>query len=187
MQKMAEHICPWWLGYWLVNPFRKFIHDPVAILSPYVKEGMQVMDIGSGMGYFSLPLAKMVGEKGRVHCVDVQPQMLKRLEKRALKKGLRQRLLLHLVSTKRLDMHEYRGQIDFVLAFAVVHEVPDKEAFLKTLYSMLKRQGLFLFAEPKKRTTQTYFTSALDLCRHLGFSVIKNPEINNSFAALLQK
>ena len=47
---MARHICPWWLGYFLVSPLRKLMQNPGSILTPYVKRGMQVMDVGSGMG-----------------------------------------------------------------------------------------------------------------------------------------
>ena len=80
---MAEHVCPVWVGYLLASPLRKIFQNPDKILSAYVKEGMKVLDIGCAMGFFSLPMARMVGSGGKVICVDIQPNMLSSLKKRA--------------------------------------------------------------------------------------------------------
>jgi len=56
---MAEKVIPWWMGYFLIIPLRKLKHDPIKILSPFIKEGFKIMDFGPGMGYFSLPMAQM--------------------------------------------------------------------------------------------------------------------------------
>jgi 2-polyprenyl-3-methyl-5-hydroxy-6-metoxy-1,4-benzoquinol methylase len=58
---MAEHVCPFWVGYLLLSPVRKLITNPDRILRPYVKPGMRVLDAGTAMGFFSLPLARAVG------------------------------------------------------------------------------------------------------------------------------
>jgi hypothetical protein len=55
-QNKKPHVCPWWIGYFLLIPWRQFIHDPKRILSPYVREGMTVLEVGPGMGYFTLTL-----------------------------------------------------------------------------------------------------------------------------------
>jgi len=60
---MAEKVCPVWVGYLLASPIRKLFQNPPKILSPYVENGMKVLDIGCVMGFFSLPLARMVGSK----------------------------------------------------------------------------------------------------------------------------
>jgi len=44
-----HHVCPWWMGYLLITPFRRFMQDPVKILSPFMKPGMTVLEIGPGM------------------------------------------------------------------------------------------------------------------------------------------
>ena len=67
---MAERVCPVWVGYFLTSPIRKLFQNPQKILSPYVENGMKVLDIGCG--FFSLPLAQMVGSKGKAISVDVQ-------------------------------------------------------------------------------------------------------------------
>jgi tRNA A58 N-methylase Trm61 len=52
----------------LVNPLRRLVHAPLALLRPYVKEGMTVLEPGPGMGFFTLDLARLVGPTGRVGC-----------------------------------------------------------------------------------------------------------------------
>ena len=73
---MSSRVCPFWLGYWLACPARRLIHDPRRMLGPLVKEGMAVLDVGPARGFFTLPLARMVGPSGKVVCVDVQERML---------------------------------------------------------------------------------------------------------------
>ena len=60
-------VCPWWLCFTFDNPLRRFFHDPYAILGPYVHPGDSVIDIGCGMGYFTIPLAKLAGPEGPCH------------------------------------------------------------------------------------------------------------------------
>ena len=79
------HVCPWWLAYTFDNPLRKIFHKPQKMLDPYVKAGMKVMDIGCGMGFFSIGMAKLVGDKGKIFSVDLQPKMLEVTEKAAEK------------------------------------------------------------------------------------------------------
>jgi len=49
-EEIMPHVCPWWSGYFIDNPLRRMLHDSKAILKPYVKPGMMVMDVGCGMG-----------------------------------------------------------------------------------------------------------------------------------------
>ena len=58
---MEKAECPRWFGYFLINPFRRFLENPRRILGPLVREGMTVLEPGCGMGYFTLPLGRMVG------------------------------------------------------------------------------------------------------------------------------
>lgn len=85
---MAHRVCPWWLGYLLVNPLRRLVQNPVALLQPYVAEGMTVLEPGPGMGFFTLDLARLVGPAGRVIAIELQPRMLEALRRRAQRAGL---------------------------------------------------------------------------------------------------
>jgi tRNA G46 methylase TrmB len=98
---MDKHVCPWYLGYLLASPLRRLFLNPEKILSTYVKEGMAVLEVGPGMGFFTLRLAKLVGETGQIICVDVQEKMLKNLRKRVDNAGLLWKSKLAYVQIRR--------------------------------------------------------------------------------------
>ena len=89
---MAHRVCPWWLGYFHIGPLRQWLQPAKKLLGPYIRPGMAVMDVGCGMGHFSLPMARMVGGDGRVVCVDIQQKMINSLRRRAKRAGLTARL-----------------------------------------------------------------------------------------------
>ena len=98
-----SHVCPWWsVPFTIDPPFRRLVHDPQKIVGPYVKPGMTVMDVGCGVGWFSIPMARMVGDQGKVIAVDLQPQMLDMLRRRAEKAGMADRIRLHHCQQDRL-------------------------------------------------------------------------------------
>lgn len=96
---------------------------------PYVHEGQTVFEPGPGMGYFTLELARLVGASGRVLAVDIQPKMLERLSRRASKAGLLERIHARLATADSMGLGEFAGSVDFTLAFAAVHELPDTSRF----------------------------------------------------------
>ena len=89
------HICPWWLGRVLDNPIRRLIHRPEKILCGYIERGQTVLDIGCGSGTFTLAMAKMVGDSGKVIAADVQDEMLPMVRKKAAKEGMETRIITH--------------------------------------------------------------------------------------------
>lgn len=183
---MNNHICPWWHGYFLANPLRKLFQDPFKILSPFINEGMHVIDIGSGMGYFSLPLAEMTDDKGKVICVDIQKQMLASLEKKAKQKKLFLRIETVLCNDNSLCIERWAGKIDFILAFAVVHEVMDKKDFFSQINKCLKNTtGKLLFAEPKGRVSKNDFSESIKIAEEAGLKFDYLININNAHSAIL--
>ena len=112
---MAQKVCPFWVGYLLLNPFRKLLENPDKILGQFVREGMIVLEPGCGMGYFTLPLAQMVGSKGRVVAVEIQQRMLSVLERRARKAGLLDRIELRHTGADGLGVDDLSGEVDFTV------------------------------------------------------------------------
>ncbi len=180
-------VCPAWVGYFLASPIRKLIHSPHTILSSYVKEGMTVLDIGCGMGFFSIPLAKMVGNTGKVICVDMQEKMLKGLAKRVQKAGVSTRIETRLCSQDTIGLQDLAEKIDFALAFAVVHEVPDPASFFAELFATMVPSGRVLLAEPKGRVSEEEFTNTLSMAQEQGFTMMKTLQILRSRSVLLGK
>ena len=184
---MAEHICPVWVGYLLASPVRKLFQNPRKMLRPYVNEGMKVMDIGCAMGFFSLPLAEMVGPNGKVICVDMQERMIRSLEKRAQKAGLSGRIKTLICHEDSLGLDDIKEKIDFALASAVVHEVSDAARFFSEIHKAMKPTGRLLVAEPKGHVSEKDFETTVSIAEQNGFTITDRPQIKRSRAVLLQK
>jgi ubiquinone/menaquinone biosynthesis C-methylase UbiE len=184
---MVKRVCPVWVGYLLASPVRKLFQNPERILGSYVEEGMKVVDIGCAMGFFSLPLARMVGSNGKVICVDVQEKMIRSLEKRARKAGLSSRVETRTCHPDSLCVDDLKEQIDFALASAVVHEVPDASRFFSEAYKVMKPTGRLLIVEPKGHVSKNAFDRTVSVAEQSGFRVKKNPQIPRSRSILLGK
>lgn len=183
---MNKSICPWWMGYILMSPLRKHMHDPNKILDNYIKPGMKVIDYGSAMGYFSLPMACMVGTTGKVYSFDIQDRMLQSLKKRAKKKKL-DSIIEEKNALKEESFTTLSNTADFALLFAVAHEVPDRQKLFNSLAGMLKTNGQLLFAEPAGHVSKNDFEDSISLAQNAGFSFIQSVNISKSNAALLTK
>ncbi len=165
------HVCPVWVGYLLASPIRRLFEKPEKILAPFVGKGMTVLDVGSAMGFFSLPMASMVGDSGHVICLDIQEKMLANLMKRASKKGLANRIEPRLTGSGGMGLEDLTGKVDFALASAVLHELPSQETFFAELFSAMKAGGKVLAAEPKGHVDGAAFARSLDFARAAGFEV----------------
>ena len=82
---------------------------------------------------------------------------------------------------------DLEGKIDFALAFAVVHEVPDAKRFFSEIHASLKHGGLFLFVEPTGHVTKEAFDRSVSLANAIGLSLRDSPVIRRSHAGLLVK
>jgi ubiquinone/menaquinone biosynthesis C-methylase UbiE len=184
---MPERPCPVWVGYFLASPLRKLLYNPERILSPFVSEGMTVLDIGCAMGFFSIPLARMVGPKGKVICVDVQEKMLETLMKRARKAGVADRIETRLINGETYRLDDLAGTVDFALVFAVLHEMPDTERFFGELYPALKPAGMVLAAEPSGHIVKEGFMLTVAAAQGQGFMVLKSLPIRRSLAVVMGK
>ena len=184
---MKHRVCPWWLGYWLLNPLRKMGQNPHELLSPYVHEGMTILEPGPGMGFFTLELARLAGRSGHVVAVDVQPKMIAKLKYRLAKEGMNGRVDARVTSAESMRLCDLRNKVDFSLAFAVVHEFPDAGRFFAEVAEASKPGALLLLAEPKVHVKRTAFEAELEGARKVGFEIKAWPGIRHSHAALLGK
>ena len=184
---MASRVCPAWVGYLLSNPLRRIFQDPYRILGPYVKAGMRVLDIGPGMGFFSLPLAEMVGPEGKVICIDIQEKMLRVLRRRAERRGLADRIQTRLNNESSLDLSDLHELIDVALAFAVVHEIPDKTHLFSEVCGALSANGKVLLVEPKAHVSELAFQETLAIAKETCLDPQAWPQIRGSRSVLLGK
>jgi ubiquinone/menaquinone biosynthesis C-methylase UbiE len=175
------------MGYVLANPLRKLYQDPVKIVSPYLKGGMAALEIGPGMGFFSLPMARIVGDKGRIYSVDMQERMLQTLRTRLAKKKLQHIVEPRLCSESSLEVKDLRDRIDFALAFAVVHEIPDRENLFREIHISLRQGGILLVSEPKEHVSEEAFEEFLSIAKRVGFVVSETLKIRGSRSVVMRK
>jgi ubiquinone/menaquinone biosynthesis C-methylase UbiE len=188
LQPSAPHsVCPWWLGPILANPVRRFFEKPERIVGPFVTPGMTVLEPGCGMGFFTLPLARLVGPSGRVVCVDLQPKMLDGLRRRARRAGVLERVETIVCSPTDLGIDSWAGKIDLAVAIHVVHELRDPAAFLAQLYRALRNDGTLLVSEPKGHVSPPAFEATIALAEGIGFRRSSRPVLTRSLGIVLQK
>lgn len=184
---MAERVCPWWLGYLLASPVRRLFENPEAVVGPHLRSGATALDVGCGMGFFSLPLAELVGSAGRVVCVDLQERMIQSLRRRAARAGLSDRIETRVCSSDSLGIRDLEGQVDFALAYAVVHEVPDAPRFLGELGEALAPGARLLIAEPRGHVSREALEATVASAQRAGLSVVGRPDVKRSRAVLLER
>ncbi len=145
---------------------------------------MTVLDIGCGPGFFSIQMARMVGERGKAISADLQEGMLRKLARKIKGTELEARIELVKCDKDKINVSE---KVDFILAFFMVHEVPDKGSFFAQLRRLLKENGQFLLVEPKFfHVSRKEFDLTTRLAEKNGFKVVKGPKLLFSRSAILR-
>jgi ubiquinone/menaquinone biosynthesis C-methylase UbiE len=185
---MAKHrICPWWLGYLLVSPLRRWLDDSFETIISYASEGMTVLEPGPGMGFFTLDLARRVGPSGRVVAPDIEPRMLGRLKRRAERAGLGNRIDARLVQPDSMALEDLSGQVDLALACSMVHEVENPGRFFSEISQALKPGGRLFVLEPKAHVGDAELQAELDAAAAAGLNLVERRVFRRGSAALLAK
>jgi precorrin-6B methylase 2 len=130
---------------WLVRPERESEEQPEKALDALnLKRGNVVADIGAGVGYMSLRMAKRVGPTGKVYANDLQPQMLDLLRQNAAKAGVANIVtVVGEVNDPRLPPNT----MDLVLLVDVYHEFSQPQAMLRKIRETLKPDGRLVLLE----------------------------------------
>jgi ubiquinone/menaquinone biosynthesis C-methylase UbiE len=176
------YVCPAEFAGSLDNPLRRFFHNPLKILGPFIKKGMTVLDLGCGPGYFTGEVAKLVGEEGRVIAADLQEKMLVKMAAKVKAMGVDNRVEQHLCSEDKIGIVK---KVDFVLAFWMVHEVPDQLKMFEELRSILNAGGRILVIEPKIHVSHKSFNRMITFAEAAGFEIVESPKVVLSMTALL--
>jgi ubiquinone/menaquinone biosynthesis C-methylase UbiE len=180
---MSEpYVCPAAFSGSLDNFMRRLIHKPEKLLKPYIKEGMTVLDMGCGPGYFTAAMARLVGESGIVVAADLQQAMLDKMMKKITDLGLEKRVEPHLCQSERTGVEK---KVDFILTFWMVHEVPDQQKFFGELRSVMNPGGKILVAEPKFHVTKSDFAAMISTIETAGLQIIERPHVPISRALVL--
>jgi len=180
--KQSEEICPVEKAGMLDSFFRRIIQNPEKIIKPYVKEGMIVMDLGCGPGFFTIEMAKIVQNTGKVFAVDVQKGMLELVKTKIKETQYHEIVVLHKSEFETLN---FSGKVDFILAFYVVHEI-NRDNLFSELKSILKPDGKILIVEPNFHISKKAYNNMLDILEKEGFEIVSKPVIFFSKAVFIK-
>jgi protein-L-isoaspartate O-methyltransferase len=106
-----------------------------------LKKGQTILDYGCGIGSFSIPAAKLVGDGGIVYALDIHPLAIRAVEKEIKKKRISN--IKRILSAQETGLPD--GSVDVVLLYDVFQMISDKAKLLEELHRVLKSDG-FLFA-----------------------------------------
>ncbi len=178
------YVCPAEFSGSLDNSVRRLLHKPGRILEAHVNKGMTVLDLGCGPGFFTIEIAKLVGGTGKVIAADIQQGMLDRVAVKIRGTELENIIELHKC---REDAVGISQKVDFVLAFWMVHEVPDQKRLFEELKSFLNPDGRILIVEPKIHVTGKEFRKMTGLLELSGIKIIEKPKVRISRSVLLKE
>jgi ubiquinone/menaquinone biosynthesis C-methylase UbiE len=179
-----RRVCPVERAGSLDNTIRRWLQNPQKILRPYIKEGMTVLDVGCGPGFFSIDMAKMVGNSGRVIASDLQEGMLQKVKAKIKGTELEERITLHKCEENKIGLSEH---VDFVMLFYMVHEVPNKEEFFNEIGTILRPNGQVLIVEPPFHVSKSAFRETVRKARNVGFADVAGPDVLFSKTVILKK
>jgi ubiquinone/menaquinone biosynthesis C-methylase UbiE len=133
---------------WLERPERESEEEPSrAIEALDLRPGMAVADIGAGTGYYTVRMARKVGEEGRVYATDIQVGMLSIVQRRAAQEKLQN---IKPVLSAPDDPKLPPGSLDLALMVDVYHELAQPQAFVRRLREALKPDGRLVLVEFRK-------------------------------------
>ena len=130
---------------WLTRDSREREEECSTLLKILrVKPGQTVCDMGCGNGFYAVPLARLVGETGKVMAVDIQPEMLDLLKERAAAEKIKN---IEPVLGTVVDPKLKAGSIDVMLLVDVYHEFSHPEHMLQAIRRSLKPTGRVALVE----------------------------------------
>ncbi|HEX5470655.1 MAG TPA: methyltransferase domain-containing protein [Lacipirellulaceae bacterium] len=145
MGRQIAHTMHYLGAPWLTRESRERQEDCKTLLAALkIKPGDTVCDLGCGSGFYSLKLAKLVGQHGRVLAVDIQPQMLALLKDRAADAKITN---IEPVLGTTVDPKLPGGKVDLVLLVDVYHEFDHPAEMLAAIRKCLKPTGRVAIAE----------------------------------------
>jgi len=183
MSTKSGMVCPLRVAGLLDSKIRKFFHNPNKILKPYITKNITALDIGCGPGVFSIEIAKLLEGSGKVISVDMQEGMLDIIRQKIKGKPVEKTIVLHKCTQESINIKE---NVDFVLMFYMVHEVPNKENLFNEVLPLIKNNGLIMVVEPGI-VSKKDFNGIIDSIKKYGFEEYNKLKIPLSKGMVLKK
>jgi len=179
-------VCSHTHSFVLDNGIRRIFQDPVKITGSYIRPADTVIDFGCGPGFFTKAMAQLTGAEGKVWAVDLQPEMLEKVNKKCRKLGISAIVNCHRCSQQAIDL-DPAVQADFMLAYNMVHETLDYQTFFEQAYPLLKPGGRFLVVEPLFHVSRSQFKTICAAAQKAGFNPLDTPKGKGGRTLLLTR
>jgi ubiquinone/menaquinone biosynthesis C-methylase UbiE len=123
------------------NFIRRLVFPPKKTISRFIRTGTVAADVGCGPGYFTIPMAELIGPTGRVFAVDSDPRSIQAVKAKSSTRGLQNIIETHTASAADMK-YIPDGSIDFVFANGLLCCMTDHEAAVAEIKRILKPNGL---------------------------------------------
>ena len=117
-----------------------------------LKKGMRVVDYGCGPGRYTLPIAKLVGPKGRVFAVDIHPLAIKIVKKKTARESLTN-IEPILVDSYKTGIKD--SSVDLVLLIDTMPLIKNHNAMFEEMHRILKQDGLLFIEHARIKPPKT--------------------------------
>jgi ubiquinone/menaquinone biosynthesis C-methylase UbiE len=168
IRKIYPFPAPPFMGHLLDSKFRRKMQPPAKLIERSgIKPGMQVLEIGCGSGAFTTHAARKVNGQGMVYALDIEPKMLKQLEKKLARPENQDIKNIKLIQSSAYELPFEDNSLDAVFMVGVLQEIPDRDRALQQINRVTKSGGVLAVSElfpdpdyPWKSTTIKIGTKA---------------------------
>ncbi len=166
---------PAFIGRFLDSRWRRWLQSPDKIIERSgIKAGMTVVDLGCGSGAFTTSVARVVGREGKVYAVDIQPAMLKQLERKLSKAENQDIKNIELKQASAYELPFGDNSVDLVYMITVLPEIPDRDRTLREVKRVLKAGGILAVTEFLPDPDYPLPSTTIKMGRDAGFTVADN-------------
>jgi len=172
IRKSYHFPAPSCIGRILDSDFRRFFQPPQTIIRRSgIRSGMTVMELGCGSGAYTAYVARAVGEKGKVYAVDIQPAMLRQLERKLSQAENRDIKNIELKEASAYELPFADDSFDLVCAIAVLMEIPDIGRSLREMKRVLRSGGTLAVTEFFPDPDYPFRSTVIDNGKREGFII----------------
>ncbi len=129
------------------NPLIPIFRNPYRLLEAAgLKSGQKVLEVGCGPGFFTIPAAKIVGEKGSIYAVDTHPLAIKKVKEKVEREGIKN---VNPIFVNASDTGLPDHSIDLVFIFGLRYIAGGLENLISEMYRILKPEGVLSFEKTR--------------------------------------
>lgn len=166
MSFSSKGVFPHKWAFTLLIPLRSLILSPKKLINRMALENsMQVLEVGPGPGYFSVPIAKYL-TNGKIVLADIQPEMLEIAKKRMHKNGCTN-AEYYSCSGNKFDCAS--ESFDRIFLVTVLGEVENRDLYLAEFNRMLKPNGILSISEQTADPDELSFIEIREMAERHGF------------------